>query len=304
LEKWWETGKLDFDIESALKLNNELYLQDLEAGKEYPIKTFNARSILLDSCYNKVTHFNGQFYVDNTGHRLYTPLTNLKSKFRQYLTYDGKPMGQIDIVNSQPYLAISLLNKDSYERNNMRERIAHYNEHLRDEYSNKDPIMFRIFNKDKYSDIQHYIDLASSGKFYEGLSKKLYENGVMDQLDRNTAKTCTYEVFFSRNNVLNIYPAKRFFSQQYPTVYDIFKDIKRKKHNALACVLQNLEADLILWKICKRITDERPHIPLFTIHDSIASTVDHLDYIYSVMEEELANSIGYKPHLKREVWFD
>ena len=52
----------------------------------------------------------------------------------------------------------------------------------------------------------------------------------------------------------------------------------------------------------KRISKERPTLPIFTIHDSIATTVGNEDYIQKVMQEELTKHIGHPPTLSVEYW--
>lgn len=54
--------------------------------------------------------------VDDTAGRFHSPLTNLKSELRYCLRYAGKEMVSVDIKNSQPYLALLLLNPAFYEK--------------------------------------------------------------------------------------------------------------------------------------------------------------------------------------------
>ena len=62
------------------------------------------------------------------------------------------------------------------------------------------------------------------------------------------------------------------------------------------------EADLVLKKICGRIADERPDIPLFTLHDSVITTEKHVGYVRSVMSHVLEEWMGASPALKIESW--
>ena len=73
-----------------------------------------------------------------------------------------------------------------------------------------------------------------------------------------------------------------------------------KCHTRLAIKLQRLESDMILRTICKRIISEKPDIPIFTIHDSIMTTDENVNYVKQVMIEEFANRFGIVPSFKIE----
>lgn len=64
-----------------------------------------------------------------------------------------------------------------------------------------------------------------------------------------------------------------------------------------------MESEIILHRCCKRIWEEDNHqVPVFTIHDSIATTIEHVEYVQTVMREELTKAIGIAPTLKIEQW--
>ena len=54
------------------------------------------------------------FFVDNTSGRLHTNLTQLKTKLRKFVRYDGKVLYSIDLTNSQPFLLQSLLEAELF----------------------------------------------------------------------------------------------------------------------------------------------------------------------------------------------
>jgi len=97
---------------------------------------------------------------------------------------------------------------------------------------------------------------------------------------------------------------------KFPAVTKLFSIIKtafrggdKDQHNRLACLLQSIESEIILHRCCKRIWEEGEHkIPVFTIHDSIVTTVDNLEFVKRIMEEELTRNIGLAPSLSIETW--
>ena len=64
------------------------------------------------------------FFVDNTSGRLHTNLTQLKTKLRKFVRYDGKVLYSIDLTNSQPFLLQSLLEAELFIKNKMEEKMA------------------------------------------------------------------------------------------------------------------------------------------------------------------------------------
>jgi hypothetical protein len=92
------------------------------------------------------------------------------------------------------------------------------------------------------------------------------------------------------------------FKKTFPTVYKIISKIKKERHATLAIILQRLESELFLQKCCKIIYEERPDIPIFTLHDSIITTKENIEYVKSIIEKVLLEHINAKPHLKVERW--
>jgi len=326
LEKWWNEN-LTIDIAGAIECLSKLYLEEVEDEKvEYPLEVFNSRMIPADKLYQK----DFLFEVDNTSGRLHTWITQLKSNLRKYIKYDGQTLCNVDITNSQPFLAISLLDQYAYKNNKMRERILMYNSKLRKKSKDQirttnittngiDKIKYHenikeentimiVENELNNQDVRVYKKLVSEGTFYEKFGEMLAKDQSVNftqKVDfRSEAKNATFGAFFSPNVSITYKPEMRSFKQYFPTVYKVFSTIKqgRKQHPTLACALQNLEADLILNHVCKRISEEYPHIPLYTLHDSIVTTTNYSDCVKLIMEEELEKAIGLKPQIKIEIW--
>lgn len=96
---------------------------------------------------------------------------------------------------------------------------------------------------------------------------------------------------------------KRYFKMNFLPIYELIELTKKDDHTALSCLLQSIESEIILHRCCKRIWEEGNHqVPVFTIHDSIATTVEHVEYVKRIMEEELSRAIGVSPILSIEHW--
>lgn len=296
LEKWFDGVEVDF--EGAMQYLKEEYDKDVRSGDVlFPDIRLNARIFPIQQLHRK----NKLFFADNTAGRLHTYLTQLKSELRKYVKYKGKVLFSIDLCNSQPYLLQSLLDKDLFIQNEMEKRIAGASSLNRN--LNVLGIIEKLSHKD---DVKKFREIVSNGNFYEEFAAILLENGDLQDVSeddmRDIVKEITFSTIFSKNNAIRYNDAIRLFKKNFPNVYEIISEIKRNYHPTLAVILQNLEADLFLNKCCKIISENRPDIPLFTLHDSIITTEENIEYVESIILQVLTESIGVKPKLKIERW--
>jgi hypothetical protein len=77
--------------------------------------------------------------------------------------------------------------------------------------------------------------------------------------------------------------------------------VKRSDHRALANILQKAESNFIIEKVCNRIHEEYPDMPLFTIHDAIGTTEEgnNPSIILDTMHDEF-DKLGIHPKIDRE----
>tara|TARA_B100001059_G_C17796057_1_gene563099 strand:- start:417 stop:1856 length:1440 start_codon:yes stop_codon:yes gene_type:complete len=302
LKKWFN-DKLQVDFVNGSNYLYQEYLKDVNDDEvKYPELTFNSRLLPLQKLYRKEY----SFYVDDTGYRLHTGLTQLKSELRNYLKYAGKTLCSIDITNSQPYLAIALLDKEAFIRNDIHTYIT--NPNLTSLPSFPNMVVKIIEENENKEDVLLFKELVSKGEFYEGFGKVLMDNGLIDKKTlneaRNEAKEIAFSSIYSPNRHIGSNEAIQLFKSQFPNVFEVFKLIKKgaKCHNTLSIALQRFEAEVVLHKTCKLISIERPEIPLFTIHDSIITTEENVEFVENKLSEVLFQCIGFKPSLKKESW--
>jgi len=90
----------------------------------------------------------------------------------------------------------------------------------------------------------------------------MVRNKTGKAIDKKKAKEMVFTLFFSKNDFFDTGAAwlKRLFARQYPYVYGLFAlaktefdGIEEKQHGRLACLLQSIESEIILNKVCKRI---------------------------------------------------
>jgi hypothetical protein len=312
LEKWWNDN-IQFDYQGAKKWLKKLYFKEKLEGKKFCKRKYYIRLLV-------VKKFKSRDYIlhqDSTSGRSHNLLTQLKSELRQFIKYKDKSLVAVDITNSQPFLSLALLNKKSFEGNYITDKIELYNPNSKIKSSIMQALSDDSFvNKE---DIQKYYQLVKEGLFYEMfgellVEKKLIEKSSPEEIRKKAKKIMFASLFGHNNEKCEIKDKKTgkshyipnegmiLFKQTFPTVFEIFRTIKVGKHNALACILQNLEAELVLHRACKIISEENPQIPIYTLHDSIITTEENAKYVKRVLSQVLMEAIGIAPQIKEEKW--
>lgn len=269
-----------------------------------PMQKYNRRLLVL----NKIQSLQFIPNVDQIAGRLHSVLTQAISIVRPFIKYNGQELVAVDITNSQPYLALCLLNYETFENMSLKEEIKRLNPI----FSNSS-IVHLSLSKDLKTAIkrcktsanaQLYKRLVVSGRFYEEFAKILKDDPYYPKtaVTREEAKNVVFSAIFSPNRAICHNQAVVLFQRHFPDVYKVFSLIKRSNHNSLACLLQSVEAKLVLHKACRIISDERPDLPIFTLHDSIVTTKGDEEYVHNILNSVLLEAIGEKPTLKYEPW--
>jgi hypothetical protein len=240
---------------------------------------------------------NDIFYtVDDTSRRFHSNITNMAKDLRQFLRIDGKPLVNLDLKNSQPYLSIILLTDPG-----------------KDSDLTRDPNLAETLKNLKVSrakDVKKYIKLVVAGELYEYLMREFSKGNL--ELSRTETKEQVLRILFAKNwmpkNEVNR-KARKIFMANFPTVHRIFskvrgrsKDDKFRSFKRFAILLQTIEAHLMLDVIVKRIFKEMPETIVMTIHDSIMTSTDgkSIEGIKQIMVEEFTRFIGYAPRISVE----
>ncbi|PKQ46068.1 hypothetical protein [Confluentibacter flavum] len=321
LTKWF--NDLSMDFEEAMKF----------AKTQYKIqsKTTDIPNITNSFNYAKMSIykiFKRDFFMirDLNVYRFHSNLTNMPSMLRNALSYNGENLISIDIKNSQPYFSTILMNPLFWRKEKNGIKTSDNGTKTSDFFnlgckSTDFQLIINIYklkcnNIIPYimleeilgcilkHDFSYFINLVVTGKLYEFLQEEIKTEHDVVYNDRKGVKAMVFLVLFSHNNFLGQPEAKpkKLFKNLFPEVYSLFEIIKRKDKTLLPRLLQNIESYLIVDVIAKRISEEYPLAPIFTIHDSIATTPQYVDIVEQVMNEELYLKIGQKPKLKREYW--
>lgn len=314
----WFNSNLEIDYDLAMdyittdlnrKLNNpKLRDFDLKNGKaKNPYNQYAASYINIE----RIAAADFQLNVDTNVYRFHSNITNIRSELRHALTYNGLQLCSVDIKNSQPYLSTVLLQERFWSGEGVKSIISIQdinNTSIHQYLSIQQYISYIMCLKSPVMqsciDLERYEQIVTQGMFYEYLEKIMAEELGSKYADRRAVKTAMFQVLYSDNRFIGQKEAapKKLFKDIFPGVYNLFALIKEGDKTKLPRLLQQLESHLMIKQVSKRIAKEKPNLPIFTIHDSIATTVGNEAYVKAVIEEELQSAIGHKPILSLEYW--
>lgn len=314
LTKWFN-DKLQIDAEGAYAKIEELFpepkggIKGTRRGKaSKATKKYSAKLAI-----QKLVNRNFYYKIDENVGRFHSNLTNIKKELRHFITYDGHPLVNIDIKNSQPLLSTLLLDPSFYAPQKKTRYINIYNipssfnllvnNKHKHSYTDTIIMLVKVIQSIDIKQVSIYNSMAQSGDFYQQLSKVMYPTRAFD---KGEMKKLTYTVFFSNNRAIQgmNYLPKRQFKRKFPDVYKVFSALKRKNHRALSHILQRIESEIMIQSVSQRISQEQPTLPIFTIHDSIVTTDGNQNYVIKVIEEEAFKLTGLKVSLGIEKLID
>ena len=329
---WYKENKLRININSAenfalairdYKTSHGVTSWDWNKDKDKYKNPHNQYVAILENMHSLALNNDYKVQIDNNVHRLHSVLTNMQKEFRNFLTYDSKQLVSIDIKNSQPYLSCILFKPEFWGGDSSSYlTLNHLPQNIIDSIRFTPPkesavsittALSIFFRKLVGNEFDSYKSIVSSGKMYETIMRWLQDE-KNEAISREDAKTTMFKLFFSpnrENKEDSNHWLMTYYKAKFPSVAALFKIIKKhyqglnevKQHGRLACLLQSIESEIILHRCCKRIWEEKNHqVPVFTIHDSIATTVEHKDYVKSIMKDELTKAIGISPELSEELW--
>lgn len=145
--------------------------------------------------------------------------------------------------------------------------------------------------------VLEFQSLCFSGQFYQEISREVFGLEYENE-NKSRVKDLFFTLFFTkpRNNKNGI-PA---FKTKYPAAHQILSKIKSlsEDSNYFPVLLQCLETYYIIERVCKRMWREHPKATLYTKHDSEFTTIDYVDKLKLIMEEEAQLLFELVPTLK------
>ena len=324
LTKWFNKD-LKIDYKPALKKLDKVFCKarqpkvySNEEIEEERIKKF--KNLIAINNIHKQAFFCSVDY--NIG-RFHSNLSTINKKLRPFITYKGRSLVNIDVRNSQPLLSTAVLKKEFWTREHSGLNIYKFPsalnllsgspfpsyavksfslEHLEElDEVFKDAetvIMLVTFLIEKHSDsFSEWICAAQSGKFYEKIFKKIHPDKTFR---KEEVKVAMLKFFFSENKHTS--KDKKLIMDAFPEVTKVFERLKQKDHVTLSHILQRLESTLMIEFVSRKIASNKPDLPFFTIHDSIATFEEEIAYVKMIIEETFRQLVGINVELGIEKW--
>jgi hypothetical protein len=332
-----DTKKIEcfLDEEWQLKNDNEDLWEWDASRKKY--KNHYLQQVCSKMAAEYIARGEYNLKIDDKVHRFHSNLTNMRGLVRNALTYDGQNLVAVDIKNSQPYFSLLLLQENFWNANSdskkdlfLLKSLQNTSKKKKDWYPKKlnyikmiktikfkkeDNIKYKsiimlgetmaaLINKGFDDDKYLFEDLVVTGKLYKTLEIALKRDLNMLDATRNTAKIAVFQAIFSDNKFIGTKEAasKKLFSELFSSIYKVYYEIKRKGKILLPVLLQNIESHFIVEVIARRIAKEHPNLPIYTIHDSIVTTMGNEQIVADIISEELTKGVGKAPSLKFEYW--
>lgn len=336
----------DYKMIRAIKQNQSRYDSELKRGKyKFLNKFFDEQSLKIDlegailKCeerfnnqkdYNKyVKEFtqilnihNGVFrliYKKDSIGRVYTNLTQLNKEYREFITYAGKQLVEVDLSNSVIFFLGLILDKTNIDRltnifNNKTNNII-----LGNSISNLH--MFSKFietlNRKEFELVQN---LSLNGKFYESFipsfekefsfdeMKKFYQKdnedeytGTENQKKRISKKHVLAMLFAKSNEYKKI---QKIFKVQLPELMEVINKFKDEVgYKKFSHLLFQIEAFFVLNVAARNFNKQYwRKAPVFTLHDCLITTSDYKDELEYCFTENLEEILGSAPNMESKNW--
>lgn len=268
------------DYNKKLNNNNNYFLMPTQSKqlKEYDtdfqqdtaytfLQNYLTRKHNLDSiAIEKIANKNFDVQQPDLTSRLFTVLTSLSKGLRSFLYYKDETLVNIDIRNSQPFLFNILLN---------------------DHYS----------GKKKPADVELYIKLTSTGKFYEYVMEAL--NVPLEERDL-FKKIFFGKVFFCTEYYASRTEEGQYFQNAFPNVCKLVNFYKSIEKNYLPLEMQKAEANIILQKVVLKLAAKR--IWCSTIHDSVVVREKDVEQVTAIMLKAFQDEHNLTPLLNPEAF--
>ena len=133
------------------------------------------------------------------------------------------------------------------------------------------------------------VTLCEEGKLYDELMLLDHNN-----TDRDTFKKQIFtQVFYGKN----CYEGRltKLFAQEFPTVWETIRAIKKEDHKRLSHHMLRLESGIVINRAVRQCALEA--IWVVTIHDCLVTFPEQAERVKQIMVESF-ESVGVKPTIK------
>ncbi|CAI8888696.1 hypothetical protein [Chryseobacterium sp. IT-36CA2] len=323
----WFNDKLEIDFDGALNFIDD-YINEkyTYVSGDYRISIIEPEKVACKRMHwiNHISKLHHKVFTatrnEESDFRLHTVLTNFKKIFKPFVTYDSKKLVAFDLKNSQPYFLVYLISNLSSNRSRYVVGLCRkvYGIRL---CTFMLPILKETLSSkgfaEEFSQFQKWV---LEGKLYENLAlilkpEKCFTGGFTNVVfikelkskhpvsfgtERELLKSVFIRALFCKNDSTDEYYLK--LKEKLPNFMAVLEILKSEDNAHLSRLLQNIESHCIIDYVTKKIAKEHPEMPLFTIHDSIATTIDFEAVLGELMVRYVEEFTGFKPKVAKESW--
>lgn len=305
----------------AREAHNEIkHLIKDEKGR----RKYSTNMVMIKELHTQEWKYSMKPKSDN---RLHSNLTRSPKVLRKHIRYEEKHIYGVDLKTSQPFFLCVLIKAILKRDKGLLEQIKATHV-LTDEAIEKlfnldlnrdDLIEFvqSVLERDFYNEFEKKlsIDYDDSGLPYRIASnflskdknrrKRKYEDKkeptrkVSFKTSRDLVKAVVMEIFYSKPKT-RIKEAKAF-REAYPSVSKIFMCLDECKVK-FSYLLQYVEAYVLLDFTAKRIHEDYPEMPLFSIHDALVTNETWKNILKQEMLKHIKAITTINPNLEIEDW--
>lgn len=293
-------------LEKTLKISNQ---KNRDFTLESLLHYFGRMDNILIDLVNKQYHSS----ISDSNHRYNSNLTSLPKILRPFLRINDEKIGEVDISSSQPYILSTILNNDftdSTEKDyNIRSIYPELHENfdklkyanLSNQSGNTNHILGIFFNNENFNDLDKFINFNFTNDFYQNIITEGIENFSQESSSQKVTKRGRDYVksnmmnflFEPKENIRDSNDVIKLLNLIYPSLsYYIKYFLQTYGESDFALLLQRTEAYLMLNNVCKNLSENKPEIPFFTIHDSIITTVSKLSAVEEIMKDTITSITG------------
>lgn len=287
-------------------------------------RKYSTRKVMITEFHDQQWKYSMKLASDN---RLHSNLTRSPKILRKHIRYDEKHIYGVDLKTSQPFFLCVLIKSILKKDQGLLEQIKAI-PILSDETIGKlfnldlnrnELIDFvqSVLKKDFYNEFEKKlnIDYDDSVKPYRMVSnysskdknrrnRKYEENKLPTRKEpfettRELVKAVVMEIFYSKPKT-TIKEAK-VFREAYPSVSKIFVCLDECQVK-FSYLLQYVEAYVLLDYTAKRIHEDYPEMPLFSIHDALVTNETWKNILKQEMLKHIKAITTINPNLEIEDW--
>jgi hypothetical protein len=255
----------------------------------------------------------------STNLRLHTPIVGLKKQLRSFLRYRNGELIEVDMGAAQPYMLLLILSHRFWLPNKSQgasdgnqlttsPTVSSVYPELYTKLTERSGVintimMYTLGDASASDAIHSYRSLFHEGDFYENLVKlvRTHPNLSIEGFKTRgqVKKTMMYLLFEDFNPVhKRRVAAYQTFKALFPHETAVMDLIKKVSSNALAILLQRLEAVLMLEQLTKVISVKYPEAGLLTVHDAILTQREYAEAVRTEMERFFHSVVGVRPAVK------